>query len=79
MHIDPNLANMVGFERPILHGLCTYGFIARAIYEKYGDKDPTNIRKYAGRFTSHVYPGETLIVDMWQDAKHNKVYCEART
>ncbi len=59
--------------------MCTYGFTARSVYEKYGGGDPTNIKKFAGRFTSHVFPGETLIIDMWQDAKNNKVYVEVRT
>lgn len=38
-----------------------------------------NIKKFSGRFTSHVYPGETLIIEMWHDAKNNKVYCEVKT
>jgi acyl dehydratase len=79
LHIDPKAAKSVGFDRPIIHGLCTYGYTARAIYEKYGGNDPANIKKFAGRFTSHVFPGETLIVDMWHDAKNNKVYSEVRT
>ena len=45
----------------------------------YGAGDPANIKKIAGRFTSHVYPGETLIIDMWHDAKNNKVYSEVRS
>jgi peroxisomal enoyl-CoA hydratase 2 len=62
LHIHPKPALSVGFEKPILHGLCTYGFTARAIFEKYGEGNPMNIKKYAGRFTSHVFPGETLII-----------------
>ncbi len=79
MHIDPKPAKSVGFNRPIIHGLCTFGYTARAIYEKYGLNDPAKIKKFGGRFTSHVFPGETLIVDMWHDTKHNKVYSEVRT
>jgi acyl dehydratase len=76
LHIDPKVAQKAKFERPILHGLCTFGFSSRAIYEKYGNNDPTTISKIAGRFTSHVYPGETLLVEMWKVPGSNKVYFE---
>ncbi len=77
LHIDPAVAESVGFKEPILHGLCHYGYVQRAIYERYGCGDPTRIKRMAVRFTQHVFPGETLVIEMWKDS--NKVYYEART
>lgn len=61
------MAAMGNFEKPIIHGLCTYGFTARSIYEKYAKNDPLAVKKIAGRFTSHVFPGETYVVEMWKE------------
>lgn len=77
LHIDPEMAQLGNFEKPILHGLCTYGFSARAIYEKFCKGDPNAIKKFSARFTSHVFPGETLIVEMWKDG--NIVVFETKT
>jgi len=68
---------MGGFDVPILHGLCTYGFTARAVYEKYHSEDPYLLKKIGGRFTSHVFPGETLVVDMWKEG--NKIIFNTKT
>jgi len=61
------MSEMGGFKVPILHGLCTYGFTARAVFEKYHKEDPMILKKISGRFTSHVFPGETLVVDTWKE------------
>ena len=66
LHVDPEMAKMGNFDKPILHGLATYGFTARAVYEKFCDGDVSKIKKFGGKFTSHVFPGETLVVDMWK-------------
>jgi acyl dehydratase len=66
LHVDPDMAAMGGFDQPILHGLCTYGFSVRAVYEKYCNGDASLIAKTGVRFTSHVFPGQTLIVEMWK-------------
>lgn len=58
---------MGGFDVPILHGLCTYGFTARSIFEKYHKADASLLKKMSGRFTGHVFPGETLVVDTWKE------------
>jgi len=60
------MAELGGFDRPILHGLCTYGFSIRAVYESYCDGDVSRIKKTGNRFTAHVFPGETLVVEMWK-------------
>jgi acyl dehydratase len=61
------MAELGNFEKPIMHGLCSYGFTARAVYEKYAKNDPLAIKRFGSRFTSHVFPGETLIVEMWKE------------
>ena len=66
LHIDPDMAAMGGFDRPIIHGLCSFGFTARSVYEAYCNGDSDNIVKVGGRFTSHVFPGETYVVEMWK-------------
>ncbi|PIN16217.1 Enoyl-CoA hydratase 2 [Handroanthus impetiginosus] len=65
LHADPMAAEIAGFSRPILHGLCTLGFAVRAIIKTIcrGEKDM--IKNISGRFLLHVYPGETLITEMW--------------
>jgi len=70
LHVDPEMSAMGGFETPILHGLCSYGFSARAIQEKYSNTDPQAIRQINARFTSHVFPGETLVVQMWKEGNN---------
>ena len=61
---------------PILHGLCTYGFSARVIQEKYA-ADPSMIKEMNARFTSHVFPGETLVVACWKEG--NRVFFATST
>jgi acyl dehydratase len=71
------MSEMGGFKVPILHGLCTYGTTARAVFERFHKDDPTLLESISGRFTSHVFPGETLIVDMWKEG--NKVIFNTKT
>jgi acyl dehydratase len=67
LHSDPAFAAMGGFDRPILHGLCTYGFTGRALLHTLCDSDPSRFRSIEGRFSSPVLPGEALTVKMWVD------------
>ncbi len=67
LHIDPELARRGGQERPILHGLCTYGFATRSILYGVCDGDVTRFREFKTRFTNVVYPGETLTTEGWKD------------
>jgi acyl dehydratase len=67
LHSDPSFAAMGGFDRPILHGLCTYGFTGRALLHALADGDPARFRSMDGRFSSPVLPGEELTVRMWVD------------
>jgi acyl dehydratase len=68
LHSDPDFAKAAGFPRPILHGLCTYGTTCRAIVSSsVCDYDPTKITGFDVRFSSPVFPGETISVDLWKD------------
>lgn len=66
LHSDPWFATqLAGFPKPILHGLCTYGFAGRALLHGLCDSDPARFRHMEGRFSSPVYPGESLTTRMW--------------
>lgn len=67
LHSDPKIAAAAGFPRPILHGLCTYGITCRAVLQEYCGFDPAKIKSHQVRFSSPVFPGETITVDMWKD------------
>ncbi len=67
LHRDPAFAKMVGFARPILHGLCSYGTACRAVLETVAQYQPERITQFDVRFSKPVFPGETLVVEMWQD------------
>jgi acyl dehydratase len=67
LHADPAFAKAVGFPRPILHGLCTYGITCRAILQAFTDFDPAPIKSHQARFSAPVFPGETVSVDLWRD------------
>lgn len=65
LHTDPAFAARGGFDTPILHGLCTYGFTGRALLHSVCGSDPSRFRHVEGRFASPVFPGEQLTVRMW--------------
>lgn len=65
LHIDPDVARSVGFERPILHGLCTYALAGRAAMQTLCDGEPARLKRLDVRFSSPVYPGETVEIDIW--------------
>ncbi|WP_422025712.1 MaoC/PaaZ C-terminal domain-containing protein [Pyruvatibacter mobilis] len=67
LHADPEFATAAGFPAPILHGLCTYGTCCRAILGSAADYDHTAITGFDVRFSSPVFPGETILVDVWKD------------
>ena len=67
LHADPARAQAVGFERPILHGLCTLGVACKAVLQTICDYDHTLIEEFDARFSAPVLPGDTITTDMWQD------------
>jgi acyl dehydratase len=66
LHSDPIIAGRAGFDRPILHGMCIFGFVGRAILALAGH-DPARFKALKARFAKPVFPGETLRSDMWID------------
>ncbi|KOU07513.1 MaoC/PaaZ C-terminal domain-containing protein [Streptomyces californicus] len=67
LHADPAFAGRAGFDRPILHGLCTYGMTLKAVTDSLLDGDASRVTAYRTRFAGVVFPGETLRIRMWAD------------
>lgn len=68
LHSQPAVARKAGFERPILHGLGTYGFACHALLAGCCDYEPTRLRSLFARFAAPVLPGDTLRFELWRDA-----------
>ena len=67
LHSDPAFARRAGFERPILHGLCTFGFTGRALLHTLAGGEAGRLRGMDARFAAPVLPGDTLHIDIWTD------------
>jgi acyl dehydratase len=78
LHSDPAFAAMGGFDRPILHGLCTYGFTGRALLHALAGSDPTRFHHVEGRFSSPVLPGDALTVNMWRTGDGEAVFTTSK-
>ncbi|MFD5097914.1 MaoC/PaaZ C-terminal domain-containing protein [Streptomyces albidochromogenes] len=66
LHADPEFAKLAGFDRPILHGLCSYGMTLKAVVDTALGGDVTRVLSYSTRFAGVVFPGETLHLRMWK-------------
>jgi acyl dehydratase len=66
LHSDPKFAALAGFDRPILHGLCTFGFTGRALLHTLCESDPDRFVSMSARFSKPVFPGEELRVSIWR-------------
>lgn len=75
LHIDPERARSVGFEQPILHGLCTYGIACRAIMQACCGNDPDRIERFDVRFSSPVFPGEPVATRIWREGREISFEC----
>ena len=78
LHADPGFAKMAGFEKPILHGLCTFANVGRAAIEAFADNDPTRFRSIKVRFVRPVMPGETIVTEMWRSSP-TEIILQAKT
>jgi acyl dehydratase len=66
LHVDAAIASLSGFSRPILHGLCTYGFVCRAALQWCRDARLSAIQEFGAEFRRPVHPGETLVIEGWR-------------
>jgi 3-hydroxyacyl-CoA dehydrogenase/3a,7a,12a-trihydroxy-5b-cholest-24-enoyl-CoA hydratase len=78
LHIEPNFAKMAGYDRPILHGLCSFGHVARAVIQKFCGGDPDRLKELEVRFVGVVFPGDTLITEMWKESD-TRLLLQAKT
>jgi acyl dehydratase len=69
LHSDPKVAARGGFDRPILHGMCTYGYTGRALLHAVCGSDPARFTSMEGRFTRPVTPGDELTISIWIDGR----------
>lgn len=69
LHADPQIAEMAGFQRPLLHGLCTYGYVGRAVLANACGGDPSRFKSLTGLFRKPVFPGDTLVTEGWIEGK----------
>jgi acyl dehydratase len=69
LHSDPSFAKAGGFDRPILHGLCTFGFTGRALLRVLCDDDPERFVSMDARFSRPVLPGDALTVSIWDEGE----------
>lgn len=67
LHVDPKFAKMAGFDKPILHGLCSFGYVGRAVIEACCGGDASKLMEYEVRFRSVVFPGQKIITKIWKD------------
>lgn len=77
LHADPEFAAMAGFDKPIIHGLCSYGVVCKAIVDNVLGGDTTKVAGYAARFAGVGFPGETYVVSYWKEG--DKILLEAKS
>jgi acyl dehydratase len=78
LHADPGFASFAGFDKPILHGLCTFGIVNKAVVESALGGEPGRVETYTARFVGHVFPGETLVTKVWEEGERYLITTETK-
>jgi len=78
LHVDPQFAAMAGYDRPIIHGLCTFGFVGRAVLKTFCGNNPEKFKSIKVRFSRPAWPGDTIITEMWRESA-TRILVRART
>jgi 3-hydroxyacyl-CoA dehydrogenase/3a,7a,12a-trihydroxy-5b-cholest-24-enoyl-CoA hydratase len=74
LHADPATARQAGYSKPILHGLCTYGYVGRHVLMAFCGNDPRHFKSIKVRFAEPLFPGETLVTSLWQESPTHVVF-----
>jgi acyl dehydratase len=77
LHADPDFAKLGGFDKPILHGLCSYGIVCKAAVDHALGGEPAKVARYQARFAGVVYPGETIVTSLWKES--DTIFVQAKT
>lgn len=77
LHADPDMAKLGGFDRPILHGLCSFGIVCKAVVDAVLDGAVESVARYQARFAGVVLPGETIVTSMWREG--DRIVIDAKT
>jgi acyl dehydratase len=77
LHADPDFAKMGGFDKPIIHGLCSYGVVCKAIVDKVLGGDVSKVARYQARFAGVGFPGETYLTSYWKEG--DKILIQAKS
>ena len=78
LHADPEFAKMGGFDTPILHGLCSFGMVCKAVVDTALGGDTTKVTRYQARFAGVVFPGETIVTSLWREGDKILVSAKAK-
>jgi acyl dehydratase len=77
LHADPEFAKMAGFDTPIIHGLCSYGVVCKAVVDEVLGGDTDKVARYAARFRGVGYPGETYVTSYWKEG--NQILIQSKS
>ena len=77
LHADPEIAKMAGFDKPIIHGLCSYGVVCKAVVDEVLGGDVSQVARYQARFRGVGFPGETYVTSYWREG--DEILIEAKS